>query len=114
MSITGSSIGRWCPYSIEIRDPRSENNNPILQITMNGEVYYSCDDEMVKVNCPDDISDAFKQCVLNMTGQLPEDVMIDKYLEKIFNNQRSDEYMNYHYTKDVVVSTPQAQCNHSL
>jgi hypothetical protein len=22
--------------------------------------------------------------------------------------------MNYHYTKDVVVSTPQAQCNHSL
>ena len=22
--------------------------------------------------------------------------------------------MNYHYTKDVVVSTSQAQCNHSL
>ena len=24
------------------------------------------------------------------------------------------ERMNYYYTKDVVVSTPQAQCNHSL
>ena len=78
------------PFSIIIS---ASNSDEILKISNNGEIYYRHNNEMVKVNCPDELSQAFQECVLHMTGYNYEDVMINKYLEKILNHERSNEYI---------------------
>jgi len=71
-----------------------KNSDPVFEIKSAGEIYYNSNGKMVKVNCPDDIAEAFLCSVLNYTGQQPEDFLIDTYINKILNNERSDEYIN--------------------
>ena len=91
--ITRNSIGIFnsnpVPYSIVISNPNSE---PVFTIS-ESEIFYKHNNEMVKVNCPDDIIQAFEECVLHMTGYNSEDVMIEKYIQKILNHERSNDYM---------------------
>ena len=69
------------------------NNEELLRISQDGEIFYRFNNDMIKVNCPDDISDAFLHTVIGYTGQQPDDIMIEKYLQKIINNERSNEYI---------------------
>lgn len=68
-------------------------NKELLIITSNGEMFYNVNDEMVKVNCPEDVGEAFAHVVLGYSDSTPEDVLIDKYINKILNHERSNEYM---------------------
>ena len=90
--ITYGNTYNQVPYSILISNPRN-NSEELLRITQGGEIFYRFNDEMIKVNCPDDISEAFLHTVIGYTGQQPDDIMIDKYLQKIINNERSNEYI---------------------
>jgi len=89
--LTLSSVYNNIPYSILISSPR--NNEELLRISQDGEIFYRFNNDMIKVNCPDDISDAFLHTVIGYTGQQPDDIMIEKYLQKIINNERSNEYI---------------------
>ncbi len=80
------------PYSILISNPQNRSEE-LLKILQNGEIFYRFEGEMIKVNCPEDIIDAFLQTVIGYTGQQPEDVIIQKYINKILNHERSNEYM---------------------
>lgn len=66
----------------------------LLRITANGEIFYRFENNMTKVNCPEDVSEAFLWTVFGFTGKETEDVIIDKYIEKISNNERSNEYLS--------------------
>ena len=77
------------PFSITIS---GHDNIEVFKISNNGEIYYKHNDEMIKVNCPDELSQAFQECVLQMTGSNYEDVMIEKYIQKILNHERSSGY----------------------
>lgn len=89
--LTLLSVYNNIPYSILISSPR--NNEELLRISQDGEIFYRFNNDMIKVNCPDDISDAFLHTVIGYTGQQPDDIMIEKYLQKIINNERSNEYI---------------------
>jgi len=78
------------PFSITVS---GQDNMEVFKISNNGEIYYKHENEMIKVNCPDELSQAFQECVLQMTGSNYNDVMIEKYIQKIINHERSDEYM---------------------
>jgi hypothetical protein len=69
------------------------NSEKILEIRQDG-IYYRNKEEMKKVESDEDLKDAFLTSVVKITGHQPEDVMIDNYLDKIFNNKRSDEYID--------------------
>ena len=58
--LTLSSVYNNIPYSILISSPR--NNEELLRISQDGEIFYRFNNDMIKVNCPDDISDAFLHC----------------------------------------------------
>lgn len=88
---TNITIASVIPNTIIFSGKDSEE---ILIIKQDGEVHYRFNGNMTKVNCPDDISEAFLYTVINYTGQQPEDIMIEKYMKKILNHSRSDEYMN--------------------
>ena len=62
------------------KDILSINNTSelIFKITENGEIFYNFNNEIIKVNCPDDISDAFFYTVKYI-----DDAMIEKFIEKI-------------------------------
>ena len=79
-------------YSPNI-DPIQHASQEILKISQDGEIFYRHNGEIIKVNCPDDVSEAFMCTVFNLTNQTPEDVMIEKYIQKILNHERSNEYM---------------------
>ena len=66
----------------------------LIRFGSDGEIYYRYQNETIKVNCPDDIAEAFFWTVFGYTGKEPEDVIIDKYIEKISNNERSNEYLS--------------------
>lgn len=68
-------------------------NKKLFNITSDGEIFYNVDDEMIKVNCHEDIVEAFTWTVLGYSDSTPEDVLIDKYINKILNNERSNEYI---------------------
>ena len=54
---------------------------------------------MKKVECPEEIVDAFMYSVFNYTNKDVEDVLIDKYIEKILNHDHSNEYITKLETK---------------
>lgn len=91
--ITCSLTYNQVPYSILISNHKN-NSEELLRITQGGDIFYRFNGEMIKVNCPDDISNAFLQTVIGYTGQQPDDIMIDKYIQKIINNERSNEYIS--------------------
>jgi len=70
-----------------------KNSTPVFEIKSNGDVFYRYENEMVKVNCPDDITTAFLCSVFNCTGLQPEDAIIETYVNKILNHEHSDEYI---------------------
>ena len=70
------------------------NNQEILKVTQEGDLFYRHNDEMIKVNCPDDVVEAFIDTVFNYTGQNPEEIVINKYIRKILNHERSYEYIS--------------------
>ena len=35
----------------------------------------------------------FSETIFNYTGKTPDDILIEKYLDKIFKNKKSKEYM---------------------
>jgi len=98
--MTGSTIAIFTGltsslYSMQanllITNPSS--GEELLKFTHDGEIYYKFKNEMVKVNCPEDVSEAFFWTVFGFTGKEPEDVIIDKYIQKISKNERSYEYL---------------------
>lgn len=70
------------------------NSKDILKITCDNEIFYRFNDDMVKVNCSEDIIEAFKYSVLNLTNKDIDEVLIDKYMKSILNNDHSNEYIN--------------------
>ena len=92
ITFTNNTLSGYMPPTFAIQF-NNNSNEEVLRIDPNGDVYYRFEGNMVKVNCPDDISEAFLYTVLNYTGQRPEDAMIEKFMEKISNHSRSDEYM---------------------
>jgi len=79
-----------CPNLLTIHTP-SDNSKDLLQITNNGEVYYRYNDEMLKVNCPDDVTEALTYTVLNYNNSSIEDILFNKYLNKISTGQITNE-----------------------
>jgi len=71
-----------------------KNHDELLKIEPNGEIYYRVDDDMIKVNCSDDIGLAFSDIVFNLSGFSPEDYIIEKYIDKISNHQKSNQYIS--------------------
>lgn len=69
------------------------NQHEILRITADNEIFYRIDGEMKKVECPEEIVDAFMYSVFNYTNKDVEDVLIEKYIEKILNHEHSNEYI---------------------
>ena len=72
----------------------SSKYEEILKITGDGQIFYKFNNEMIKVNCPDDITEAFLYTVLEYTGKDIDDAMIEKFIEKIENAERSIEFIN--------------------
>jgi hypothetical protein len=70
------------------------NRDELLRIEPDGKIYYRVEGEMVRINCADDIGDAFSEVVLKLTGLKPEDYVIERYIEKISNHEKSNEYMS--------------------
>jgi len=81
--------------NFDILNIKQKNGNEILTITQDGEIYYNFKDEMVKVECPKDIVDAFEFSILNYTGKSIDDVL----MKKCFNYISSDEISNEHLLK---------------
>ena len=77
-------------YAIIISD---STGDPVFSISNDGDIFYRHNNEMTKVNCHDDLSQAFQECVFGVTGYNSEDVMIERYIQKILNHERSNEYM---------------------
>lgn len=95
LTISPTSVGTTLsntPYSLVISSPTSHSEE-LLKISSDGNIFYRHKGEMVKVNCPDDITEAFLWSVFHFTGQQPEDVIIEKYIQKILNHDRSNEYI---------------------
>jgi hypothetical protein len=94
-STTGLTISNltysMIPNSLSISKPGT--NKELLFIKSNGEIFYNVNDEMVKVNCSEDIGEAFTYVVLGYSDSTPEEVLIDKYINKMLNNERSNEYI---------------------
>ena len=91
-SATFSSSSYSMVGGILISNPST--GEELLRFTAEGEVFYKFENEMVKVNCPEDVSEAFLWTVFGFTGKEIDDVIIDKYIEKISNNERSNEYLS--------------------
>lgn len=64
----------------------------IMKITNDG-IFYKHENEMVKVNCPEDITDAFLNTVLNYNNKPLDDVIFDNFIEKIKNSEKSNFYI---------------------
>jgi len=67
-----------------------KNSQELLRIYNNGDIYYRKDNQMVKVNIPEEISEAFLMTILGYTGNNPEEIIV----EKISQHKCSDEYFN--------------------
>lgn len=76
--------------AVIVTNGKGEN---IFKISIKGKIYYNYKGKLTKVKCHDDIAQAFQESVLQITGYRSEDVMIEKYLKKILNHERSDEYI---------------------
>jgi hypothetical protein len=72
----------------------NNNKDEVLKINPNGEIYYKVDDNMIKVNCADDVGEAFSTVVFNLSGLSTEDYMIEKYIDKIIKHEKSNEYIS--------------------
>lgn len=89
-------------YTISITNPlvsniltiSNRNNEEIMRISPDGELYYRFNNDMIKVEIPEDLVEAFSHVVLNYTGKTPDEVLIDRYVEKILNGQKSEEYIS--------------------
>lgn len=72
----------------------NSNDEELFKINGDGEIFYKHrEGELKKVECSSDIVEAFSETVFHMTGQEPEDVMIEKYIQKILNHERSEVYI---------------------
>jgi len=89
-NFTFSSPTTTTPFSIIVT---GKQNEEIFKISSDGDVYYRYNGEMTKVECPEDLSQAFQECVLHMSGTNYDDLMIEKFIEKILNHKRSNEYI---------------------
>lgn len=61
LTISPTSVGTTLsntPYSLVISSPTSHSEE-LLKISSDGNIFYRHKGEMVKVNCPDDITEAF-------------------------------------------------------
>lgn len=87
VTISGSVITNI----LSINQPNTSNE--LLRISANGEIYYNVNGEMVKVNCSDDIGEAFYHTIFGYSGLTPEDIIIKIYINKILNHERSNEYI---------------------
>jgi len=67
------------------------NGDELLTISQNGDIHYNYNNEMVKVNCPEDIIDAFLHTVLNFTDSNLENILFEKYIKKISNGNISND-----------------------
>ena len=89
--LTTSITSMYTPNMLIISKPGT--NNELLKITAEGEILYNVNGEMIKVNCSEDVADAFIHVVFGYSNSTPEDVIIQKYINKILNHERSNEYM---------------------
>ena len=60
-----------------------------MRISPDGELYYKHNNIMVKVDMPEDLIEAFSHVILNYSGKTPDDVMIDRYIDKILKDSLS-------------------------
>ena len=81
------SASMYAPNMLIISKPGT--NNELLKIN----ILYNVDGEMIKVNCPEDVVEAFIHVVFGYSNSTPEEVVIQKYINKILNHERSNEYM---------------------
>jgi hypothetical protein len=88
----GSMTLSSTPNMLVISQPGT--NNELLKITSESEIFYNVNGEMIKVNCPDDVAEAFIHTIFGVTNLVPDDVIIQKYINKILNHERSNEYIN--------------------
>lgn len=65
----------------------------IFKISKDGDIYYRYNDEMKKVECPDELSQAFQESVIQMTGMNYENLIIEKFMKKLINHERSNDYI---------------------
>jgi hypothetical protein len=90
-TLTASISSMYTPNMLVISKPGTSNE--LLKISAEGEIFYNVNDEMIKVNCPEDVAEAFIHVVFGYSNSTPEDVIIQKYINKILNHERSNEYM---------------------
>jgi hypothetical protein len=78
--MTGFTIQTHALFTI------GNNFQDILRIETNGDIYYRKDNEMKKVNIPDEISEAFQMTILGYTGNNPEDAIVEKISQNVQMN----------------------------
>lgn len=91
LSSTSISSMMYSPNLLVISKPGT--NTELLKITSECEILYNVNGEMIKVNCSNDLAEAFTHVVFGYSNSTPEEVVIQKYLDKILNHERSNEYM---------------------
>lgn len=69
----------------------NKNQDELLRIEPDGKIYYRTGEEMIQVNCTDDIGLAFSQLVFNLTGFHTQDYVIDNYINNIINCEKSSD-----------------------
>ena len=92
--ITGYTLSITNSIYSDILTFFNTKNEEIMKISPDGEVYYRFNDKMIKVEIPEDLVEAFTNTILNYAGKTPDDIMIDKYIEKILKNEKSEEYIS--------------------
>lgn len=93
-TLTTASISTMCNTQNMLVISNPGTTNELLKITAEGEIYYKFEGEMIKVNCPDDVAEAFIHTVFGYTNSTPDEVVIQKYINKILNHERSNEYIS--------------------
>lgn len=91
---TGYTLSLTNPMLSNILSISNKNGVEVMKISPDGELYYRINDNMIKVEIPEDLVEAFSHVILNYTGKSPDDVMIERYVDKILKNEKSDEYIS--------------------
>lgn len=91
---TGYTLSLTNPMLSNILSISNKNGVEVMKISPDGELYYRINDNMIKVEIPEDLVEAFSYVILNYTGKSPDDVMIERYVDKILKNEKSDEYIS--------------------
>ena len=80
LSSTSISSMMYSPNLLVISKPGT--NTELLKITSECEILYNVNGEMIKVNCSNDLAEAFTHVVFGYSNSTPEEVVIQKYLDK--------------------------------